>query len=419
MEPEKLVQIDDFAAYNRLIGGSLDLRKLRLALAATSSSGDAAPIIVPPPRRYTAVPTPYVVSTMTIIAGIDTKVDLELVYGHIACRTVEDKLNKVLNVRYANFPPRGVYTPKVKRMLAGAVPKHTMFTNQVTMDLETYPGRKISVKLFRDGRVQLAGCKTFEEGTVALRHLLPRVAELQGISCDGVMQLRLGEEELQALRLDQQRMSACEWRDRLQAVRAKRLKSIAACSLPVYSFPYVRRAVERDGPLSPLPAEIVMINSDFDARAPIDKERFTRVMKDKYNLYCAPQSSKYPGINVKYVTKANCVLGCREADDPVHSLQCAMDSRRHKQRQGCALVSILAFSLGKVILTGARSLAQLDEAYAFITRVFRDDYPEICPLDNFADPDPHICTAAKAAAISWRARSMTSNANLHALPRSI
>ena len=457
--PDTLVQIDDFDAYLVCPIVRFDLRKWGTGGYGSSFKADAflssiaesvcdasSPSYL---VSYNAQPTPFNVSTITIITGINAKVDLDLVFRHIACGL---DCPDIINVRFCGRPHRGIYMPRTRRggakpsvprvkmpsrksilrsanasaaasavvdavreadvakvvdavlakVVASVVSAVTeastppdavsvdkpitvrggnMFLNQVTFDVAVGEGRKVSAKLFRDGKMQLAGCKCEAEGYTALEVLTAELQKICDVSALGKAALRVTDKEAADLRAEHANLSEQEWRDRLAAVRTRRVKPALLEKLPTHTFDYVRRGLEVVNLDQPLMRqfEIVMINSDFDAGAPIDKERLRCLLRDKYNLFCTPESSKYPGINAKFISSVNCIHGCSESDDPLVRQKCALAHKRKKVANGCVAVSLLAFAQGKVILTGGKSLQQITEAYEFITRVFREDYAEFCP----------------------------------------
>lgn len=82
---------------------------------------------------------------------------------------------------------------------------------------------------------------------------------------------------------------------------------------------------------------------------------------------------QYPGVCARYLSSASCPHGC-VTDEAKRA--CAALYKRRKRAAGCVAVSVLAFQQGKVIMTGARSLAQLEDTYVFVLGVFRDGYAE-------------------------------------------
>lgn len=105
----------------------------------------------------------YSISTITLLSGIDARVDIELVFAAIAC--YPDNAS-ILNARLSASTFKGLYKPKKRRK------PRKVFLNQITFDILVGNARRVSVKLFRDGRIQLAGCRTIEEAAIALEMLV-------------------------------------------------------------------------------------------------------------------------------------------------------------------------------------------------------------------------------------------------------
>ena len=362
-----LIRINDFSF--PVISTNVTISKIRfIKTVPTLSSGnnDADESQIKP---YHETPTKYRVSTMTILSDISKRVDLFLIYKHIPVFPFGD----ILNVRYSDSPPRGIF--RLRKTKKSKKPKNQqMFLNQITLDVRLAENRLISVKLFKDGRTQLAGCRCVEEAYVALEKCIMAIRKCQNIEEAGEMIIRCNK--IQALNLNRlllsNKMTDEAWRNMLFDLKKIKFKNSQLEDNPLFTFPYIRKAIEdlQDTSKSSK-LEIVMINSDFDAKVFIDKEKLVNVLKNVYGLHCRPISSRYPGINAKFLSNANCHNGCQT---DAQKKKCADERKKLKGAKGCITVSILAFTQGKVIITGARSLAQLQETYDFVVKVFKQDY---------------------------------------------
>jgi len=112
-------------------------------------------------------------------------------------------------------------------------------------------------------------------------------------------------------------------------------------------------------------AKIIMINSDFDSGiSSIRRERFCEYLKRNHNdIRFSYEPCIYQGIVIKYLcnSKPNtmsgvCHCGTQKCDG----------KGRGDGRGQCRKVSIIVFHSGKIIITGAVTVAQVHEAQRFI-----------------------------------------------------
>lgn len=356
-----LVQINDFNFQVVTVDIELSVSVQQKSLLRIDTSTDNA-------QHYRETPTHYRISTMTILSSICTRVDLFLLYKFVPVFPCGD----ILNVRYFGEPTRGIFRLRATKKKA-ASKNNQMFLNQITLDIQLNACRSVSIKLFKDGKIQLAGCRSDDEARCAIHKCISAIQTCGHICQNGIMEVRCNAKRAVRLKAQVESKSFSDdvWRDILYEMKKTKFKHSEMEENPVYTFPYVRKAVEKPDHIQPAVLETVMINSDFDTKVFIDKEKLVLVLKNVYGLHCRPASSRYPGINAKYLSNADCEKRC-ETD--ALKKQCADERKRRKGKNGCATVSILAFTQGKVIITGARSLAQLQETYDFIVRVFRNDY---------------------------------------------
>lgn len=350
-----LVQIDDYKFTD------LSIKEFSLSFKSPTRSLSE----LPPPAQYNVSPTPYRISTITILSGISSRVDLFILYKNVRVFPI----GKILNVRYFDQPTRGLF--KIRQVKKSKVNKQ-IFLNQITFDILLTSSQIISTKLFKDGKIQMAGCKKKDDAFQALKILTSEIVNYSEIIAPGSSELRCSQWEYDNLTNLYDSHQHQQLRDKLQEYRMRRIKMSELNMFPVFKIDFIRKGIESLAKIeSPEDLEIVMINSDFDAKVQLDKEKLVNVLRSIYGLHCRPSSSRYPGINAKYISNATCKNGCTTM---VQKKKCSDTRKRRKSAEGCVTVSILAFAQGKVIITGARAIEQLDETYEFITKVFRNNY---------------------------------------------
>lgn len=350
-----LTRIDDFDLLEDPFE-DIDLPALISGLTLVSDARRTKHPFLAPEIKF----TPYTISTMTMLSGIDARVDIDMIFNHVSCSP-----HSLINARLSSINFKGTYKPKKRR-----IPKKIFF-NQITFDVSITSFRKVSVKLFRDGNVQLAGCKTETEARVALSKLTSELDGIKHIEQPGHVGLLLTDTEHLHIYEAMGCSTPGRFREVLQEFKGRKQRRDDLWQS--FEIPYVRKTVESEKKLEARPPITVMINSDFDAGLAIDKEAFVDYLRKVHGLFCRPFCSSYPGANIKYTSNANCAFGCQTHEEKV---TCNALRKRKKRVQACVTVSILAFSTGKIILTGARSTEQLDELYLFLKGVFERGYEQ-------------------------------------------
>lgn len=186
-------------------------------------------------------------------------------------------------------------------------PKHKSFDNQISMYYRFRTGYIPHIKLFKNGNVHMTGLRTIEDGMFLLQVLHDDVARV----------FRIDPEVLQ----DQN----------IQALKITR--------------PIVR-----------------LINSDFHIPFKIRrKELHQLLILPPYNTICSFQPGTYPGVKLEYYWNA-----AHETQDGC--CRCAQPCFQKKVGI-CKKVTVAIFDSGSVLITGATSIAQVNDAYTFICGV--------------------------------------------------
>lgn len=112
-----------------------------------------------------------------------------------------------------------------------------------------------------------------------------------------------------------------------------------------------------------------MINSDYSIDKAIRRDRLYRVLVEDYGLWSTYEPTIYQGVNTKFFWNK-----ARPAGTPpgicVCPTPCEGDGGGYAVGE-CKKITIAPFRTGKIIITGAKHVEQLDDAYAFMNDVFR------------------------------------------------
>jgi TATA-box binding protein (TBP) (component of TFIID and TFIIIB) len=146
----------------------------------------------------------------------------------------------------------------------------------------------------------------------------------------------------------------------------------------VTSEPFARRAMEwllqtiQSLPESPFPSppsiqrfSIQLINTDYAINKFINQDALHKILINEYNLFSMLEKTIYQGINTKFFYNTR---------DPGQGIcQCKQFCKGQGTGEGegeCKRITMSIFRTGKIIITGARQIHQIDAAYDFLNRVF-------------------------------------------------
>jgi TATA-box binding protein (TBP) (component of TFIID and TFIIIB) len=111
---------------------------------------------------------------------------------------------------------------------------------------------------------------------------------------------------------------------------------------------------------------IQLINSDYSINRQIYQDKLHKVLSNVYNLFSSHESTIYQGVNTKYYYN--------KKGNPLRPGICECKAACTGQGDGdgegqCKRITISPFSSGKIIITGARDMDQINEAYEFFNDI--------------------------------------------------
>jgi len=261
--------------------------------------------------------SPMRVSTITTTAQLGTLLNLEPLYQQIPVLEYWDLTDGVLKAEYKDS--EGVFHAKgttYKDIMLKTKPKKSFF-NQLTMvvrrEVAPLQWKEVNVKLFRNGGVQLTGVRSQEMASDVIRWLLDHIRS----TCTGVF------------------------------VKPPALHK----------------------------EQVQLVNTDFSIGAKIHRDALFRLLTKKYKLRATYESAFYQGVNTKYFYNkqrpsdvlpglCGCPVLCKGSGDG-------------ETLGECKKITISPFQTGQVIITGARTMEQILEAYEFMKAVFVTEQDEV------------------------------------------
>jgi hypothetical protein len=120
--------------------------------------------------------------------------------------------------------------------------------------------------------------------------------------------------------------------------------------------------------------ETQLVNSDYSIGVPIKREKLHKILVETYGLFSTFESTIYQGVNTKYY------FNKARTEGPPGICLCPnpCDGTGLGEKIGdCKRITISPFQTGRIIITGARSLEQIEEAYHFMNELFTKHASEI------------------------------------------
>lgn len=135
-------------------------------------------------------------------------------------------------------------------------------------------------------------------------------------------------------------------------------------------------------PISSIPlknerSSVQLLNSDYKINALVRRDELHRILVNKYKLFSTLETTIYQGINTKYYyneesERKNGICWCER---PCNG------QGDGKSLGNCKRITVAIFQTGSIIITGARNMNQLDEAYVFMNKVIKDNaYETLKPV---------------------------------------
>jgi len=267
--------------------------------------------------------TPLRISTMTVTGHIGTKIDIPKLWAAIPVMPYWCLAEGILKMEH-NMNKKGMCRHDI--MLKRKKQKKK-FYNQATiivrLGTQENEWKEVNVKLFSNGGVQMTGILSEEMGKQSIMVLLRTLKE---------------------------------------KVPDATYKEIFPPT-PAYPEPVLYRYA------------IQLVNSDYSIGVPVRRDRLHKIFVQNYKLFSTFESDIYQGVNTKYFvnekrpsTTMPGLCGCPTL---------CLGSGTGLELGSCKTVTIAPFQTGKLIITGARTLAQIEEAYNYVNMIITKHAEEI------------------------------------------
>jgi len=267
--------------------------------------------------------TPLRISTMTVTGHIGTKIDIPKLWDAIPIMPYWCLAEGILKMEH-NMNKKGMCRHDI--MLKRKKQKKK-FYNQATIIVRLATNenewKEVNVKLFSNGGVQMTGILSEEMGKQSIIVLLRTLKE---------------------------KVSAAIYKEVFPPTSD-------------YPEPILYRYA------------IQLVNSDYSIGVPVRRDRLHKIFVQIYKLFSTFESDIYQGVNTKYFvndkrppTTMPGLCGCPTL---------CSGSGTGTELGSCKTVTIAPFQTGKLIITGARTLGQIQEAYEYVNMIITKHAEEI------------------------------------------
>jgi TATA-box binding protein (TBP) (component of TFIID and TFIIIB) len=290
----------------------------------------------------------YRISTITAIAKINSLINLEELYKIIK---VDDKqnlyydngdlvskniLNNISFIEYGKTKDvsnsKGI-NPKQDKKNRYKKKKKKMkrFDNQLTL-IVNINNNIINMKIFKNGRIQMTGLKDIDNGPKAIEIIMKVIKDLSIIKNSNIFNLIEDDDE----------------------------------STDVINTDVINTELKYDD------YKICLINSDFRFNHKVKRNKLYEFIVNNTELVCSYEPCIYPGVKLQYFYNKKLDGICRCSD-----VYC---SNKNKNST-CVKITIAVFESGCTIITGAKSLKQVNAAYTFIKNLLSSNISHFKKID--------------------------------------
>jgi len=295
------------------------------------------------------------ISTMTVTANWGMPINLDLLFEQLKPYFIP-----------IGYPDEGIIKFEHKNKVLGACHKDLFtnrkttkksFFNQSTIILRRVFGsgwKEVNMKLFDNGGIQMTGVTSREFATDSVAWLLKLILTLPR---DPFIVVEASSPAV-TVATDATVTTAAPPTTGRKAAKVKPAKVIVASN----KTPSVTKV------------NVSLINTDYSLNKDIQQDNLHRLFIEYYNLFSMLEKTIYQGVNAKYFYNTN--------NKGSGVCACGADSFCKGQGTGdgkgeCKRITMSIFRTGKIIITGARTMDQIQEAYDFLNRVFETHAAEV------------------------------------------
>jgi TATA-box binding protein (TBP) (component of TFIID and TFIIIB) len=248
-------------------------------------------------------------------------------------------------------------------------PAKRQFNNQATMIYRFKGNRLVNIKIFNNGKLQITGVKSEEEVKKVINELIPLLVNtkynvIENKPNEGIVNQYLlsktSDDKLQVYRYLKNMTSEDDIYDWIPS-DDKFLNTL--------NKPEDFLTITKPNEIHLTDLEIVLINSNYKINFNIDRNVLAYILSVEEGIYCSFEANEYQGVKISYYWNqsqklsekygiCSCDVHCRTTKN-----------KNKKSSTPCILITISVFRTGSIIITGARDMDQINDAYNFINNI--------------------------------------------------
>lgn len=267
-------------------------------------------------------PTPYRISTITFNGDLNVYIQGSCFYDYVNLVPVGESQGFVWMECWVQgeqqirgvFPKRKVQSKRSnKKPEKTEKPRNKSFDNQISMYYWFQTGYIPHVKLFKNGNIHITGLRNTDDGHTILEHTKGEIERIYHSITNTILQKPENIDKL------------------------------------MVSNPVIR-----------------LINSDFHIPFKIRrKELHQLLIEAPYHNICSFQPGTYPGVKLEYYWNCN----NEKKDGCCRCLKPCFGKATGKNTNECKKVTVAIFDSGSILITGATTHRQVEDAYQYICQV--------------------------------------------------
>jgi TATA-box binding protein (TBP) (component of TFIID and TFIIIB) len=117
---------------------------------------------------------------------------------------------------------------------------------------------------------------------------------------------------------------------------------------------------------------VPLINTDYSIDHEIQQDALHRILVEEYNLFSMLEKTIYQGINTKFFYNTN------NSGNGICMCEKSCKGQGNGNGEGeCKRITMSIFRTGKIIITGARKMEQIETAYNFLNNILKKHYSKV------------------------------------------
>lgn len=268
-------------------------------------------------------PTPCKISTITATGGVNSLINLHIFYENVS---IGEKTGVVYIECERGKENGNAFRGKNLMVKSNGKKKKELkrFDNQVTCIVSVNGTNYVNVKVFKNGKIQMTGLKFVEQGKEIIDCII----------------------------------------DNLKKVYQNGFTNVVASINSLMNVDYT----------------IQLINSDFKVGMEIKRDRLNKLIQTNYSVLSSFEPCIYPGVKIQFFWNKKKAGN----HDGICDCEGFCDGRGTSD---CKKITIAVFRSGCIIITGAQTIQQINDAYTFICNVIKkhkNDLEKLTqPVDHF------------------------------------